>query len=293
MFNLIRMNLFRMVHTKSAIVVFVLLMGFSLLNGSMLAYDSEEMAKAIEEQKRTDGQPEGPELVVEENGEQTGSIGITIHTPVEEDGSLSDYIFIYCEELSSGILLLFILIGTVLFFRGDEKCGFLKSITGQTKHRYNIFFSKLIVVGVYTFICLVCYMFVEYIVFNILVEGDINFGVEHIPEALKVFALEYLLHMALISGLLLITEFTKSTTASITIGILSVLGICGMLFSTIVQKIFHTDFNIAKYYITTNMSGIHIGMDRNIINLALGTGITFFIIYNVANVYWFSKKDIV
>ena len=138
MLNLIRMNLFRMVHTRGLIVVFVLLMGFSVLNGSMSAYYSEEMAKEIEEQK-TGAQQENPGLVIEENGEQIESVGITINTPIEEDGSLSDYIFIYCEELSSGILLLFILIGAVLFFRGDEKCGFLKNIAGQTKHRYNIF----------------------------------------------------------------------------------------------------------------------------------------------------------
>jgi len=292
MLNLIRMNLFRMIRTRGVIVVFFLLMGFSVLSGSMSAYDSEEMAKEIEEQK-TSVQQENPGLVVEENGEKIAEVGITIQTPVEEDGSLSDYIFIYCEELSSGVLLLFILIGAVLFFIGDEKCGFLKNIAGQTKHRYNIFFSKLIAVGIYTFVCMVCYMFVEYIIFNTLIEVDINFGMEHIPEALKVFALEYLIHMALISGLLLITELTKSTAASITIGILSVMGICGMFFSGIVHKIFHTNFNIAKYYLTTSMSNINIGMDWDIIKLALGVGITFFIIYNVANVYWFSHKDIV
>lgn len=141
MLNLIRMNLFRMVHTKGVIVVFVLLMGFSVLSGSMSAYDGEEMARLIEEQQKTSTQPDGAGPVIEENREQVASVGITIHTPVEEDGSLSDYIFIYCEELSSGILLLFILIGAVLFFRGDEKCGFLKNIAGQTKHRYNIFFK--------------------------------------------------------------------------------------------------------------------------------------------------------
>ena len=93
MLNLIRMNLFRMVHTRGVIVVFVLLMGFSVLSGSMSVYDSEEMAKAIEEQM-TGEQQENPGLVVEENGEHIGSVGITIHTPIEEDGSLSDYIFI-------------------------------------------------------------------------------------------------------------------------------------------------------------------------------------------------------
>lgn len=64
MLNLIRMNLFRMVHTRGLIVVFVLLMGFSVLNGSMSAYYSEEMAKEIEEQK-TGAQQENPGLVIE------------------------------------------------------------------------------------------------------------------------------------------------------------------------------------------------------------------------------------
>lgn len=49
MLNLIRMNLFRMIRTRGVIVVFFLLMGFSVLSGSMSAYDSEEMAKEIEE----------------------------------------------------------------------------------------------------------------------------------------------------------------------------------------------------------------------------------------------------
>lgn len=147
MLNLIRMNLFRMVHTRGVIVVFVLLMGFSVLSGSMFVYDSEEMAKAIEEQK-TGAQQENPGLVVEENGEQIGSVGITIHTPIEEDGSLSDYIFIYCEELSSGILLLFILIGAVLFFRGDEKCGFKKNVgfKMRTYHFFHFFIERKMIV---------------------------------------------------------------------------------------------------------------------------------------------------
>ena len=58
MFNLIRMNLFRMIHTKGVIVVFILLMGFSVISGCISAYDSIEMAKEIKEQREA-GEEEG------------------------------------------------------------------------------------------------------------------------------------------------------------------------------------------------------------------------------------------
>ena len=325
MLNLIRMNLFRLVHTKSAIVVFCLLMGFSVLNGCMSVYDQEEKKKAIEEQKKAgiwepdqngkltpeeekelqekaameEAEDNKEDNAVYDAGYEFGSqmsanIGIYVSTPVDTDGNLMDYLYLYCEELGSGILLLFILIGSVLFFRGDEKNGFLKNIAGQTKHRYNIFFSKLVVIGIYTFICMAGYMVVEFAAFKCgwLIGTNIGFGVKLIPEALRFFALEYLLYMAFISGLLLITEVTKSTATAITIGMCGLFGF-GIFFSGLVQKIFHTDFNIAKYYINTNISNLYLGMDWDAIRFVLGIGTGFLVIYNLLNVLWFSRKDIV
>ena len=321
MLNLIRMNLFRLVHTKSAIVVFCLLMGFSVLSSCISAYDQAEQKKAIEEQKKAGTwEPDFKgELTPEEEaalqekaameeaqdntaydaGYELGSqmssnIGIYVSTPVDNNGNLMDYLYLYCEELGSGILLLFILIGAVLFFRGDEKNGFLKNIAGQTKHRYNIFFSKLVVTGIYTFVCMACYMLVEFTAFKCswITDTDINFGVKYIPEALEFFALEYLLYMAFISGLLLVTELTKSTSAGITIGLLETMGF-GKLFVTITQKVFNTDFDISKYYISTNILKVNMDAQADVLKFALGIGIVYFILYNVLNVLWFSKKDIV
>ena len=284
MLNLIRMNLFRLVHTKSAIVVFCLLMGFSVLSSCISAYDQAEQKKAIEEQKKAGTwEPDFKgELTPEEEaalqekaameeaqdntaydaGYELGSqmssnIGIYVSTPVDNNGNLMDYLYLYCEELGSGILLLFILIGAVLFFRGDEKNGFLKNIAGQTKHRYNIFFSKLVVTGIYTFVCMACYMLVEFTAFKC-------------------------------SWI----TVTKSTAAAITIGMCALFGF-GIFFSALVQKIFHTGININKYYINTNISNLYLGMDWDAVRFALGIGAGFFILYNVLNVLWFSRKDIV
>jgi len=49
MLNLIRMNLFRMVHTKSVIVVFIVLMLFANISSCLTAGESIEIAKEMKE----------------------------------------------------------------------------------------------------------------------------------------------------------------------------------------------------------------------------------------------------
>ncbi len=284
MLNLIRMNLFRMVHTKSVIVVFIVLMLFANISSCLTAGESIEMAKEMKEGQVEFYEPDAA----------SGDFGIYINTPVKSDGTLKEYVYVYCSDLSSGILLLFILIGAVLFFRSDEKNGFIKNIAGQTKYKHNIMLSKLVAVGIYTFVCMFCYMLIGYLTFVTgiaLVEGGISFGIKYLPEAIKIFALQYL-YMAFISGLLLITEVTKSTAAGITAGSFGIMGF-GMLFVTISQKVFNTDFDISKYYISTNISKVNMDAGADIIKFALGIGIVYFIIYNVLNFLWFLKKDVV
>ncbi len=289
MLNLIRSNLFRMVHTKSVIVVFALLMLMSFISGSLAADESWQMIEQIEESNRAAGGE-----IYNETKEEHGDFGIYSDIPLNSDGTLKDYVYIYSSDLSSGIVVLFILIGAVLFFRSDEKNGFIKNIAGQTKHKYNILLSKLAVTGFYTFVCMFCYMVIGYIAFatGVILDGSISFGIEYLPEAIKVFALQYLLYMAFISGLLLVTEFTKSTSAGITIGLLETMGF-GKLFVTITQKVFNTDFDISKYYISTNILKVNMDAQADVLKFALGIGIVYFILYNVLNVLWFSKKDIV
>ncbi len=289
MLNLIRSNLFRMVHTKSVIVIFALLMLMSFISGSLAADESWQMIEQIEESNGAAGGE-----IYNETKEEQGDFGIYSDTPLNSDGTLKDYVYIYSSDLSSGIVVLFILIGAVLFFRADEKNGFIKNIAGQTKHKYNILLSKLAVTGVYTFVCMFCYMVIGYIAFatGIILDGSISFGIEYLPEAIKVFALQYLLYMAFISGLLLVTEFTKSTSAGITIGFLGIMGF-SKLFVAITQKVFNTDFDISKYYISTNILKVNMDAQADVLKFALGIGIVYFILYNVLNVLWFSKKDIV
>lgn len=311
MLNLLRMNLFRMIHTKGVVIVFVLLMSFSFMSACMYAYDSEEMSKnieAISSEQQTDEdsgydedngeEPSEDSMAYDagfEIGQKTGeSVGIYVDTPANPDGGMADYLLYYCEEVSGGILLLFIIIGAVLFFNGEDKCGFIKNIAGQTKHKYDIYFAKIIAIGIYTLVCMICYMIFEFTLLNIkpLMDVDIDFGMKYLAEAAKVFAIQYLLHMAFISGLLMLITFTKSTAVSITIGILAIMGF-GSVPAGWFMRFLNTDLDISKYYINSSISKIAIGADNDAIKLAIIVGLVFLVVYNVINVLWFTKRDIV
>ena len=62
-------------------------------------------------------------------------------------------------------------------------------------------------------------MVIGYIAFatGVILDGSISFGIEYLPEAIKVFALQYLLYMAFISGLLLVTEFIPAACIKCTL----------------------------------------------------------------------------
>lgn len=214
-------------------------------------------------------------------------------TPLYPDGTLQDYLLLYCEELNSGILVIFFLIAAIIFFWADERNGFVKNIAGQTRHKSAIFLSKLLVIGIFVFASMLCYLLVEYLSFRCgLADADIRFGMERLPEACKVFATEYLLYMAYISGLLLLTEVTKSTAVSITMGILGITGF-GLLLSGVIMKIFHTDFDVSKYYINTCITTVGFGEGGEVFRFALCIGGIFLVFYTALHVYWFVKRDIV
>ena len=97
MLNLIRSNLFRMVHTKSIIVVFAILMGMSLISGSLSADESRQLIKQMEEMQENESNRDTDSKIYSETKEEPGDFGIYVNTPVNSDGTLKDYVYVYCS----------------------------------------------------------------------------------------------------------------------------------------------------------------------------------------------------
>lgn len=278
MFNLIKMNLYRMIHTTNIYVLMIISILCALLTVSMIsAYDDFQ---TIEEQMES----------VTEDDHMNITFGITSNVPINDDGTIPNFLEYYLADIASGIVLVFLIIGSVLFVNREAKSGFVKNIVTQTKYRVNIYISKLITLIIYVVASLIIYGVAEYIMLMIYYKGDMTFGIAFFDDFIVRFLLFVLLYVAFISGITMLTTITKSTTLGITIGMLVVMGGASIIYTFIYNKL---DFDITKYTITNNINNLNMMTSSNDLLKIFFVGIGFTIVYNLIAMIFFTKKDVV
>lgn len=294
MLNLIRMNLYRMLHTKSIFIVLLIGTAFGALAAYMSSVEMEEAPNGVGlTLEYQDGSTAADDL---KSGFEAGAsdadvnFGIYTDVPELEDGKPAPFMKYFCSDMAGGILLIFITIATVLYINGEEKSGFVKNIAGQTKHKCNIFISKLIVMIGYLLVSMVLYAAAEYAALMIFYNGDMEFCGDILGEALKYIGIEFILYIAFISGLAMLTTIFKNTTIGITVGILASCGFANILTGLINKLI---DVDISKYLVVNNINSVSFGAENKTLILAIIVGIVFNIVYNVAGTMWFTKRDVV
>lgn len=143
MFNAVRMDIYRLIHTKSAYVILVIAMALAIAMSGMTALIRSMAADSIVETN------EQVNMVSESDSEITGeydtasaeaSNGPTATVGLEVDESdMSDEIPTIADMVESDIagldLALLLAIFTVLFSTADLNSGYIKSVGGQVKSR--------------------------------------------------------------------------------------------------------------------------------------------------------------
>ncbi len=319
MLNLIRMNLYRMFRTRSIIILFALTFSFGLLAAYMETVEMKEFSEVQmktpggeksleisgqegqEEQKKQEEQErreeggflEGfQEGFAEDSQEESADFefGIYVNPPVTENGKPASLVKFLLSDISSGIVLLFVSIGTVLFINGEKKSGFLKNIAGQTRHKANIYLSKLVVLALYTLLSILLYCLGQGILLMLHYKGDMVFGLSDLGELLPLFGLQFLLHLAFVSAVSLLTLLTGSSTIGITVAILDCCGVFQLLTGFIALKF---DWNPAKYLLINNIKTVALTAAKEDIWRALAVGLCFLVIYTALGAGGFVKKDVV
>ncbi len=293
MLNLIRMNLYRMFRTRSIIILFALTFSFGLLAAYMETVDMEEFSEV---QMKTPGGEKSLEISGKEGQEDSQEesvdfeFGIYVNPPVTENGKPASLVKFLLSDISSGIVLLFVSIGTVLFINGEKKSGFLKNIAGQTRHKANIYLSKLVVLALYTLLSVLLYCLGQGILLMLHYKGAMVFGLSDLGELLPLFGLQFLLHLAFVSAVSLLTLLTGSSTIGITVAILDCCGVFQLLTGFIALKF---DWNPAKYLLINNIKTVALTAAKEDIWRALAVGLCFLVIYTGLGAGWFVKKDVV
>lgn len=287
MFNLIRMNLYRMAKTKSVWMVLLCMAMFCVFSCSMEKIDLEEMQKKVDTSTGLIGVYTG-----EDNLEMEGSFGIAVKVPDKENGEIPTFLEFYNSDVASGIILVFLTIGCVMYFIGEIKSGFLKNIAGQTKHKPDIFLSKIFVNIVYVLVSLVIYGVVQFFSLWFLLKDQyvFRFGAEHLKETGVLLLVMCVLFLAFLGGMSMLTTVLKSTAVGITMGMFAAFGVLGS-FVSYVEKML--DVELQKYLVMTNVHQMLPGVSGEDVLLALIVGVLFSLVYYGIGAVYFTKKDVV
>lgn len=141
MLNMMKMDLYRMVKTKSTyVILFVMILVTVLTTYLATQMPEEEMAAAQE---------------MESGQEETVNFGMTVSvSEVAEAGEQITVFGMFYANSQAKALGLFLVIFTVIFSTADINSGYIKNIGGQVKSRWKLIISRTFSILVYTILFL-------------------------------------------------------------------------------------------------------------------------------------------
>lgn len=288
MFNLIRMNLYRIFHTRSTYIMLAVIMVFAGFSAYMMREDIKMLEKEITAEGGQLNEAQTDEIVPESDDAST-PLTIMVETPYHEDGTKPAFTEYLCADLRSGLILIILAIFPVLFVNSEEKSGFVKNIAGQTKRREWIYLSKTAGIMLFDLMAMAAYTIIHIAAFLILHPGE-PFGVSMFGQTARYMGVLWLLSVAFSSGMALLTTLLKSTAVSITVGILAVLGVGDIIsgFFTHIYKI-----KISEYLLISNYKALLYNSAADKFWHALVVALAFLIGYNIIGSVVVRKRDVV
>lgn len=287
MFNLIKMDLYRMVHSVSFKVMMVVVIAVAFFTIGMTSYDvaytREQLEKGIVQMEETAA--EDDKIVIEMG------ISVTSNDSWVEEVPFSELVN---ENMKSNLLLLLCAIFVPLFVHAEYKNGYIKNIAGQLSNRGMLVVSKLVAVAVQILI-----LFVSYIVWA-AVAGMVFFKdtlvTGNFMDLLGGSALHYLLCLAVGYVVLMLTLVTRSSALPLTFGVLCSTGFTALLYSGInmvVSVITGKDtFDIGLYTPEMNVGHITFDMTNEALMRVLIVGSVYAVLAAVIAVRVMKKRDV-
>ena len=272
MFNLIKMDLYRLTRMKSfwimiAVTVSVAFIGAFLADYAM-GLESDATAEA-------------------------GGFFVTINAmkEVPETIPLSDWVI---SDLSAHVLLLLCAIFAPMFVNGEQKNGYVKNIASQLPNRGMLVFSKLAAVAVQVAVIFAAY-FVAFAISGRIFFGDmLVFG--SFSQFAKALGIQYLLHFAFSALLAALTICWRGSGLSMCLGILCTTNAIGLVYN-LTDILLHKcgvseHFTIGDYAIENCIAIVTSDLLSGDLPRVLAVGIGFILVSAVGAMFVMRKRDI-
>lgn len=282
MFNIIKMDLYKMFKMRSFYVVNII---------AMVSVAIMLLSAAPVDFGKTDTK-EDNNTVVYENKEQSVKLGVAVDDS-QLIGTEQNVLTIYSSFMSSGFYLFFSVIFTMIFALSENKNGYIKNIGGQVRHRWQLFVSKLTAIFIYIFMFDLILLVVQSVIWFIA-KG--NFGAGSFSEYITFIISQFLLQYVFVTVCTAIAIITKSRVFSMTAAVCLSFGMGKLACMGIdagIYKLLNREVSLEKYLITTKISTMLPNMDmaqiRNIIVFAA----VYFIVSVFVGIISVEKRDMV
>ena len=306
MINLIKMDLYRMVHSICTWVMLLVTVGIALFCVAMVNIDLEDMAENPQyseetsqmgivsfqiEVKTQDAQEETEET---ENSEEEQQIGLYADS---DPGWIEGQILagdLISTQLESGILTLLCVIFAAIFFNGDQRNGFLKNIAGQYPNRGILVISKMTAAAVQILLMEIVFAIATGVTAEII-WGE-QFVLGFLPQMLPFLCVQYLLNLGAAGLILLLCTLTRSAAFGMTAGILMIMGILLPVYS-VIERAFAAllpslRLNISQYVLEGNIGVAGMEASSDILTRASMVGAVCLVLSVLLAMVIMKKRDI-
>lgn len=306
MINLIKMDLYRMVHSICTWVMLLVTVGIALFCVAMVNIDLEDMAENPQyseetsqmgivsfqiEVKTQDAQEETEET---ENSEEEQQIGLYADS---DPGWIEGQILagdLISTQLESGILTLLCVIFAAIFFNGDQRNGFLKNIAGQYPNRGILVISKMTAAAVQILLMEILFAMATGVTAEII-WGE-QFVLGSLPQMLPFLCVQYLLNLGAAGMILLLCTLTRSAAFGMTAGILMIMGILLPVYS-VIERAFAAllpslRLNISQYVLEGNIGVAGMEASSGILTRASMVGAVCLVLSVLLAMVIMKKRDI-
>ena len=281
MLNIIKMDLYRILKTKSMYVIWIVLAAILLITTFLCKTDYELL---------TEKDAMKQEQVTEPTVDNI-NVGMMVTLPTEPGEKVTVYDIFFANSQGK-LYALLLVIFTVLFSTADISSGYIKNIGGQVGNRGSLIFSRSIALSVFTVLTMTG-AFLFQAAANCIVFGELEWG--NTKAILSYFVAELALHYALVLICMAIAIISKNNVISMVIAVCLTMNVMTIVYGVVnsaIQKIEIQNFQIYKYTITGKLSLLPMNPSGNECLAAFGVAMVFIVIMISVSSVVFQKRDI-
>ena len=265
MFNLVKMDVYRLIHSKITWVIMVFVIGLAIFSVMMTNSDIQLMQ-------------EDPAYATEDTSDEAErTIGIAIWPEEEWATGQVEIGSLVSAETQSGMLLILCAIFTAIFVNAEQKNGYIKNIAGLFPRREKLVLSKATAIAIQVLFMMAVFTGVMIIMGFALWGSDFYMG--SVSKLLGFLAIQYGLHLGFSLVMMLLAVLTRSSAFSMTAGILICAGLMTPVYSVINRAVNDMGsgwtFDINKYMLDGSIAMTGVGADADVMMRSVIVGLAF------------------